>query len=116
MPAPDLPKRYFLLQDDEESGPFSLAHLQGLWRRKVIREDAFFWLEGDPEWQSITVLRECLDPRPLEISAPNVTKRRQKHSAKKKKQNLRGLTIGFVVILVILGVVAGLIYMAGQFL
>ncbi len=116
MPAPLLPKRYFVLQDDEESGPFTLAHLQGLWRRKIIREEAYFWLEGDPEWQPITTLRERLNPRSLEISAPNVTKRREKHSAKKKRKNLRGFGAILLLILVVLAVVAGLIYFAGKYL
>ena len=53
---------FYLWQDEKQKGPYTLFQIREMWRAGNITGEALFWQEGNLEWQSISELRELLEP------------------------------------------------------
>lgn len=113
-PSPRKIMRYFVHDNAETLGPFTLAQLQGQWRRRKLTEAAKVCVAGSEEWVEIITMKEQLDFTPVDrhFTVPVRERKRQRLSRRGKRG--RG-TIWLVVIGILLAValVAGIIYFAG---
>ncbi|MGO8766594.1 MAG: rhomboid family intramembrane serine protease [Limisphaerales bacterium] len=46
----------YIFQNDRQSGPFTLSHIQSMLQLGSIGPDAFYWSEGMTDWQSVADL------------------------------------------------------------
>lgn len=46
----------YLLVGEEQSGPFAIDQIRGLWNQAAITSDAYYWHEGLENWEPLVVL------------------------------------------------------------
>ena len=61
---------YFLAQNHEKTGPFTLAQLREMWRVGAVYPQTLYWEDGLADWQPLERLAATLLPPPGEPAAP----------------------------------------------
>ncbi len=106
--------RYFVHHEDDTLGPYTLAQLQGHWRRRKFTEEAKVCVAGSEEWMEIASMKDRLDFNPVDrhFTTPVEDRKRQRS----KRRAKRGSAITWLVVLGIvlaMAIVAAIIYFAG---
>lgn len=67
---------YFLAQNNQKTGPFTLDQLREMWRAGAVYPQTLYWEEGMAEWQPLSRLDSSLldfglsTPAPYPVAAP----------------------------------------------
>jgi hypothetical protein len=86
---------YYLLQNDEPKGPYTLGQLQGMWNSGAITMETLHCQEGDQQWQPLRAIIHKLEsppPLPATTTAPPVLIPR--HESLSKKSSRHNKVIG----------------------
>ena len=110
---------YYLLVNGAQAGPYALSQLQSMWQMGQLTADSFYWQEGFDDWQSISLIKDLLDPvrpppvPPAFVARPPAPPPQQiAHAAKKSGGIGRGLGIGcltLIAIFVFLSVIGSMV-------
>ncbi len=112
-----LPPRYHVRINGDNKGPYTLAHMQTMWRRKEITSDTLCWLEGEEDWRPVADLQPKLEPRSREAIEEIREARRPGAGGGKrgKGKAFRSLFLLFLVIALIVGFVVGIVMFINSF-
>lgn len=69
---------YYLYENEEQTGPYSLEELESLWRSHSISAEAFYCQQGDEEWLPLRTLLEYTTqsvPPPILTSYSSITQK-----------------------------------------
>ena len=105
---------FYLMQGDNQTGPFTLSQLQAMWRSGSITGQTLYCEPGFDEWFPLSTMSDCLDaPREAPTSAYASAARPPVLTAtKKKKSEFAGAgaavqAIGLLLCLTIAGAIIG---------
>lgn len=103
---------YYILQNDETKGPYTLGQLRAMWNSGAITTDTLHSQEGYSEWLPLSAIVQELEPPPAPPPVPPTTPQYFRQPApppKKKGVGFVGgcllVVVGFIVIVVIMSVV-----------
>jgi TM2 domain-containing membrane protein YozV len=71
---------YYILQDDKQTGPYTVKQLRSMWNAGQLTAETFYWREGMSEW---TPLRGVIDklehplPQPMSQTGPVIVTTRK---------------------------------------
>jgi TM2 domain-containing membrane protein YozV len=57
-------KPYYILQEDETKGPYTIGQLRGMWNMGSITGKTMHCQEGDSEWHPLITILDQLEPPP----------------------------------------------------
>lgn|GEM_PF-628721 len=73
--------QYFILQDEQQFGPYSSDELRAYVADGSIRRQSMFWMDGEPEWKPISTLKGIFtSPPPVPKKPPALPAARVKVS------------------------------------
>ncbi len=55
---------YYILQNDETKGPYTLGQLRGMWNSGALTTETLHCQEGDSDWQPLSAILHELEPPP----------------------------------------------------
>jgi len=64
---------YFILQNDQPEGPYSIEELRSLWNSGVLAGETFYCEEGYDEWLRLEKIADQLEPPPTGAAATNAS-------------------------------------------
>ena len=56
------PIKYYVMVDEKQNGPYTLAQLQAMWRAGSLTTETQYWFEGQTEWMPLATILELLEP------------------------------------------------------
>ena len=59
---PPVAKPYYILQEDETKGPYTIGQLRGMWNMGSITGKTMHCQEGDSEWRPLSTILHQLEP------------------------------------------------------
>ena len=96
-------RQVYLLLGEEQSGPFTIEQIRGLWNQAAITSDAYYWHEGMENWESLAALmteraptshaREGSDNATTEPN-PNELRAKARHAAVAESHGLTFADLG----------------------
>lgn len=70
---------YYLFENDNQRGPFTLSQLQSMWRSGTITARTLYCQEGFAEWLPLSTILDTLEPPPLPAPDPSAASPRPPH-------------------------------------
>jgi hypothetical protein len=61
-PNPDELKQVYVLVGEEQTGPFAIEQIRGLWNQAAITSDAYYWHAGLENWEPLVTLMTESNP------------------------------------------------------
>lgn len=98
---------YILDAQQQQSGPFTLSQLQGMWRVSNVTAKTLYWQQGFDEWIPLSTMSEALEP-PRTATPHFRVATAQPHSSNPPSF---GTIVFFTILLPIVGLVAGIIWL-----
>lgn len=86
---------YYILQNDETKGPYTIGQLRGMWSSGAITTDTLYCREGWSEWLPLLAMARELEALPP--SAPH-TPTVPRHESGSKRSSRHNKAIGAVMV------------------
>lgn len=91
---------YYILQNDETKGPYTLGQLRTMWSSGSITRETLHSQEGYSEWIPLSSIIHELEPPPPPISPPRPAKPQQHyHSAQGSRTPVFKIFVGLVLVI-----------------
>lgn len=97
---------YFIIQNDETRGPYTLGQLRTMWDSGIITGETMHYQEGYSDWLPMSTILHKLEPKVsvVQSSAPHSSTRDQvdipRHESGSKRSSRRNKAIGAVMMCV----------------
>lgn len=102
---------YFLYLNNEQSGPFTIAQLQHMWRVGQITAKTLYWQQGFDEWIPLSTIADSLEPPRQTRSISYADLSWARSSSASDNPPSFGVVVLCTVFLPIVGLVAGIIWL-----
>jgi hypothetical protein len=101
---------YYVMQGEQQAGPYTLAQLQGMWRNGQLTAHTLYTQPGFDEWFRLSTIAESLEPprRTIRV-APAPSKPSDRHPT------LRRIMVAFCALGFLGSLAIGNLYAAGCF-
>lgn len=102
---------FFLYINEQQTGPFTLAQLQHMWRIGQINGKTLYWQHGYDEWIPLSTLSDCLEPTRHTRSIAYAGLSGARSTSTSENPPSFGTVVFFTLLFPIVGLVAGIIWL-----
>lgn len=111
---------YYLLQNDETKGPYTIGQLRSMWNSGAITGDTFYCEEGYKEWLRLTFIADQLEgefPSSIPVRSPPpipITAAAQPQNSSGVRKVLGFVCLGVIGLFILVGIFGGIVGDSGS--